>query len=58
LQYFICGYADDTLVTARSLPALEALCFEISRETGAVGLVVNPERPNIRDFQRIHPEGQ
>jgi pantothenate kinase-related protein Tda10 len=24
----ICGYADDILVTARSLPALEALCVK------------------------------
>ena len=42
----ISGYADDILVTARSLPALEGLCVEISRETGRVGLVVNLERPN------------
>jgi hypothetical protein len=28
----ICGYADDILVTARSLQSLEALCCELSRE--------------------------
>jgi hypothetical protein len=27
----VCGYADDILVIARSLPALEALCVERSR---------------------------
>jgi hypothetical protein len=36
----ICGYVDDILVIARSLPALEALCIELSREAGRVGLVV------------------
>jgi len=30
----ICEYADDILVTARSPPAVEALCVEISREAG------------------------
>jgi len=30
------------LVTSRSLPALEALCVEISREAGRVGLEINP----------------
>jgi len=28
----ICGYADDILVIARTLPALEALCEELSKE--------------------------
>jgi hypothetical protein len=36
----ICGYADDILVIARSLPGLEAMCIELSREAGRVGLVV------------------
>ena len=27
----ICGYADDILVIARSLPALDVLCIELSR---------------------------
>jgi sorting nexin-29 len=31
----ICGYADDILVIARSLPALEVLCIELSREAGS-----------------------
>jgi len=43
----ICGYANDILVTARSLPDLEALCVEISREAGRVGLVINPTRQNM-----------
>jgi len=40
----ICGYADDILVTARSLPAHDAICAEISREAGRVGLVVKPDK--------------
>jgi len=40
----ICGYADDILVIASSLPALEAMCAEISREAGTVGLVINPNK--------------
>jgi len=40
----ICGYADDILVIARSLPALEALCVELSRKAGRVGLVVGPDK--------------
>ena len=43
----ICGYANDILVTARSLPDLEALCVERSREAGRVGLVINPTRQNM-----------
>jgi len=53
-----CGYADDILVIARSLPALEALCVETSREAGRVGLVINPTRQNICEFQRPHLEDQ
>jgi len=42
----ICGYGNDILVRviARSLPALEAMCAEISREAGRVGLVINPDK--------------
>jgi len=40
----ICGYADDILVIARSLPALEAMCAEISRGAGRVGLVINSDK--------------
>jgi len=40
----ICGYADDILVIARSLPALEAMFVEISRKAGIVGLVINPDK--------------
>jgi len=43
----ICANDDDILVTARSLPALEAMCAEISREVGRVGLVAKLTRPNI-----------
>jgi len=32
------------LVIARSLPALEAMCAEISRKAGRVGLVINPAK--------------
>jgi len=42
----ICGYADDILVIARSVPALEAMCIEISRKAGRVGLVINPDKTN------------
>jgi sorting nexin-29 len=40
----ICGYADDTLVIARKLSALEALCTELGREAGKVGLAVSPNK--------------
>jgi len=43
----ICGHADDIFVTARSLPALEAMCAETSREAGRVGQVINPTRQNL-----------
>ena len=46
----ICGYADDILVIVRRLPALEALCVELSRETGRVGLVVSPEKTKYMKF--------
>ena len=46
----ICGYANDILVNARSLPALEALCVEISREAGRIGLVINPEKTKYMRF--------
>jgi hypothetical protein len=42
----MCGYADDILIIARNLPALEALCVELSRETSRVGLVVSPDKTN------------
>jgi len=46
----ICGYPNDILVNARSLPALEAMCVEISREAGRVGLVINPDKTKYRRF--------
>jgi hypothetical protein len=46
----ICRYASDILVIARSLPALEALCVELSREAGRVGLVVSPEKTKYMKF--------
>jgi len=46
----ICAYADDILVTARSLPALEAIRAEISREAGRVGLVINPDKTKYMRF--------
>ena len=50
----ICGYADNIFVIARSLPAVEALCTEIHREAGRVGLVINP----VRDSHHPQPEDQ
>jgi hypothetical protein len=46
----ICGYVDDILVIARSLPALEVLCIELSREAGKLGLVVSPSRTKYMKF--------
>jgi hypothetical protein len=46
----ICGYADDILAIAKSPPALEALCVEISKEAGRVGLVINPEKTKYMRF--------
>jgi len=49
----ICGYADDILVIARSLPALEVLCIELSREAGRVGLVVSPDKTKYNEIFSI-----
>jgi len=38
------------LVIARSFPALEALCAELSREAGRVGLVVSPNKTKYMRF--------
>jgi len=38
------------LVPARSLPALEAMCAEISREAGRVRLVVIPDKTKYMRF--------
>jgi hypothetical protein len=46
----ICGYADDIVVTARSLPDLEALCVYLSRDAGRVGLVVSPDKTKYMRF--------
>jgi len=46
----MCGYADEILATARSLPALEAMCDEIGREAGRVGLVINPDKTKYMRF--------
>jgi hypothetical protein len=45
-----CGYADDILVIASSLAALEALCVELSREADRVGLVVSPDKTKYTRF--------
>jgi hypothetical protein len=50
----ICGNADDILVLAKSSPALEALCEELRKETGRVGLVVSPDKTKYMSFQRPH----
>jgi hypothetical protein len=46
----IYGYADDILVIARSLSALEALCVELSGEAGRVGPVVSPYKTKYMRF--------
>ena len=46
----ICGYADDILVTARSLPALEAMYAEINREAGRVGLAIHHDKTKYMRF--------
>jgi len=46
----ICGYADAILVTARSFPALEALCMEFSREADRVGLILSPDKTKYMRF--------
>jgi hypothetical protein len=46
----IYGYVDDILVIARSLPALEVLCIELSREAGRVGLVVSRDMTKCMKF--------
>ena len=38
------------MVIARSLPALEAMWAEISREAGRVGLVINPDKTKYMRF--------
>ena len=46
----ICRYADDILVIARNLSALEAMRAEISRDAGRVGLVINPKKTKYMSF--------
>jgi sorting nexin-29 len=46
----ICGCADDILVIARNLPALEALCILLSREADRVGLVVCSDKTKCMRF--------
>jgi hypothetical protein len=46
----ICGYADNILVIARSFPALEALCVNLSREAVKVRLVVSPDKTKYMRF--------
>jgi sorting nexin-29 len=53
----ICGYADDILVLARSLLALEALCEELSKETGRMGLVISPDKTKYMRFSAA-PSGR
>ena len=45
-----CGYGDDILVIASSLPTPEAMCAEISKEAGRVGLVINPNKTKYTRF--------
>jgi hypothetical protein len=57
----ICGHPDHILVLVRSLPALEAVFEELSKETGTVGLVISPDKtknmrfsaaPSLRSVKR------
>ena len=50
----ICGYADDILIIAWSIPALEAMCTEIHREAGTVDLAINPVS-TIYIYMRFSP---
>jgi hypothetical protein len=43
------------LVIARSIPALEALCVQLSREAGIVGLVVGTDMKNYMRFSASPP---
>jgi len=46
----ICGFADDILVTVRSLPALETMCSDISWEASRVGLVIHSDKTKYMRF--------
>jgi hypothetical protein len=46
----ICGYADDIFVIARTFPALVALCDDLSREAGRVGLEISPNKTKYMIF--------
>jgi hypothetical protein len=46
----ICGYADDILVTARTLPVVKVQCDELSREEGRVSLEINPNKTKYIRF--------
>jgi hypothetical protein len=46
----ICGYVDDILVIARSLPALEVLCDDLSREASRAGLVISRDKTKYMRF--------
>jgi sorting nexin-29 len=52
----ICGYADYILVLA-NFPALEALCKELRKETGRVGLVISPDKTKYMRFSAA-PSGR
>jgi hypothetical protein len=45
----ICGYAN-ILVTARSLPAFEVLCVELSRDAGRAGMAVRTDKTKYMRF--------
>jgi hypothetical protein len=53
----ICRYADDILVIAGSLSALEALCTELRREAGRVGLAVSPNKTKYMRFSASPSQG-
>ena len=45
-----CGYADDILVITRTLPLLEAICEELSRETMILGQEMGPNKTQYMRF--------
>jgi hypothetical protein len=46
----ICGYVDDILVISSTLPALEVLCVDLSREASRVGQVTSHNKTKYMRF--------
>jgi hypothetical protein len=54
----ICGYADDILVMARTLPSLEAMCEKllVNKETSILGLEMSPNKTKYEIFSVPSPK--